>query len=156
MSNDWNRESEFRELCNAQRHYSNLRFLIIPVYVALNGGLAFGARDYLLAGRQPVDKFYFFGLFLLASIFFVVFRFIEIALNTQLDFLRSEFEKAYRESFWARAPAPRAFWIRGRFRKQVVHLHVMLLYWSMLLGWWGVIYVLSFGDPFVWIFGKSG
>jgi hypothetical protein len=39
------KDVEYKELCATLRHYSNLRFLIIPLYFAINGALFLGFQN---------------------------------------------------------------------------------------------------------------
>jgi hypothetical protein len=138
---DWEREAtfrerdaNFRELSTTARHYSNLRFLITPFYVALNGGLLLGIRQYIFevkdVGLSATTKaIVALGLLALASIVFLVFRYIENTLNLYVDFFRGEFKEKYPNSFWSGIP----------HTGQGIHHCVMLLYWSIFLGWCAIV-----------------
>jgi hypothetical protein len=57
------RDTEYKEISITLRHYSNLRFLIIPLYFAINGGMLVAFQNdklrdiphiYLIVGAVPM------------------------------------------------------------------------------------------------------
>ena len=57
------RDTEYKEISSTLRHYSNLRFLIMPLYFTINAGMFVGFQNdklrdiphiYLIAGTLPI------------------------------------------------------------------------------------------------------
>jgi hypothetical protein len=92
------RDTEFKEISASIRHYGGLRYLIVPIFIAIQGGVLIGLRDHL------VDKLGTSGCRWLVMIFPIaiatVFITIECSLNNYVDRLVAIAKKSWPHSFW--------------------------------------------------------
>lgn len=119
-------DANFRELNYAMRHYSNLRFLIIPIYFTINGAMFAGLRS--VAETSPaVLNICALGL---ALIIFGVFIKLEKVLNSYLNAFYQELIRNYPNNFWQKRPETHEW----------VHKSICILYsataaaWCVLIG----------------------
>ena len=96
------RDTEYKEISSTLRHYSNLRFLIIPLYFTINAGMLVGFQNdklrdvpyiYVMVGALPI---------LLAWVFVIM----EYLLNKNIERFVSCAVKLAPGGHWASRPKP--------------------------------------------------
>ena len=123
-------EQNFKEMSNAMRHYSNLRFLIIPIHLAANGAILYGLASTVKELEVSQQLANVCALFLV-SVIFLVFAYLECALNWYIDAFKRELDTSYPNSFWHHRPETHG-WVHGA---------IILLYVSIAVLWWVLIVV---------------
>jgi hypothetical protein len=98
-------DTEFKELNSSIRHYSNLRYLVIPIFLALNGGALLAIRDGLHIALHPPGVVLLVVPLLICGIFY----YLETSLNDYIDNLKIRAAKysvieTGKASFWADIP----------------------------------------------------
>lgn len=113
----------FKELNYAMRHYSNLRFLIIPIYFGINGALFIGLQNDVVGLTPRLTNY---GLLFLTAVVFGVFFYFEVLLNSYLDCFHEELKMGYPNSFWRKRPRSNGW----------VNRSIKILYSSVVACWW--------------------
>jgi hypothetical protein len=119
-------DANFRELNYAMRHYSNLRFLIIPIYFTINGAMFAGLVSNVAGTNPGVLNICALGLALIVS---GVFLKLEKVLNSYLNAFYQELIRNYPNNFWQRRPET------GEW----VHKSICILYAATAVAWCVVI-----------------
>ena len=91
-------ETEFKELCASVRHYSGLRFLIVPIFLAIQGGILIGLREGVIT-RVSISRFAVISVPMVLGAIFLV---LEGSLNKLIDDLVSAIKEGWPNSFWAK------------------------------------------------------
>jgi len=94
------RENEYKEVNTIIRHYSNMRFLIIPIFFAINGAIVIGLQNERL--RSVANIYYVAAAF--SAILMIVFSIIELNLNRYIDRFVKDAIALERNSFWSKRP----------------------------------------------------
>src|SRR5580700_9244650 len=97
-------ETEYKELNTTIRHYSNLRFLILPIFFAINGGMFVATQGDKT--RTPVIMY--FILVLLAAFVSHVFCTLEKSLDDYLEAFVKHMKEIRPDGFWSRRPDTRS------------------------------------------------
>jgi hypothetical protein len=99
------RETEFKELCNIIRHYSGLRYLIIPIFMAIHGAFFVALKDGILT---RVDARSFSWLLYAAPVLLAaIFLILEYALSRYIDGFVAVAKKEWPNSFWGKVKRTR-------------------------------------------------
>jgi len=114
-------ETEYKQICMTIRHYSNLRFLIIPIFVAINGALFIAVRGDKTNQTHDV----YFAMFIFSLIIFCVFIYLEYVLNKYYEVFIKRAIEINPNSFW-RARLPTGDWVSRS---------ICALYLSVTLSW---------------------
>jgi hypothetical protein len=113
---------EYREINLTIRHYSNMRFLIIPIFFAFNGAIFFGLKEDVVKNIYIV-----IAIACLSTIVGIVFSVLEGVLNH------------YMERFVAHARSNFVTFWSSRPDTSVVSYSILVLYASFSVFWWGLI-----------------
>src|SRR4051794_5103468 len=95
-------ETEFKELCALVRHYSGLRYVVIPAFLAIHGAIFLALKDGILA-KVNVSGFSAHLLQAVPLVLGAIFLVFEYTLNKCLDSLVAVAKGQWPESFWALA-----------------------------------------------------
>jgi hypothetical protein len=127
-------DANFRELNFAMRHFSNLRFLIIPIYLTINGAMFLGLdRNF---GIDPLIPN--ICMLTLALIIFGVFYYLENALNRYLDAFYLELVVSYPNNSWRRRPKTYGW----------VHRPICIMYIWIAVDWFILIASRLYSHPY--------
>jgi hypothetical protein len=120
------KDTEFKEISTTIRHYSNLRFLIMPIFFAINGGLFIGFQNDKLRSLPNI----WFLLLVLPAWVCVVFSVLEINLNRYIERFVAHGELLKPGGLWSKRPSPP--------RRFTVTRWVVTLYLIVAACWWVV------------------
>ena len=109
-------ETEFKELCSAIRHYSGIRYLIIPIFMAIHGAMFIALKDGI-QNKINVSEFRF-----LVLAFPIVVGAIFLVLEYTLDRYLDEFFRVARTNW------PSSFWAKVARTRKVVTTAISALY----------------------------
>jgi hypothetical protein len=115
------REAEYRELCATLRHYSNLRFLIMPLYFAINGALFLGFQD------EQIRRIH--GLWIIIVLFSALLAWVFAIVEYRLDSYMDGFVK------YAKKMAPDYHWSH-RKPGNIVTISFLTMYAAVAGCWW--------------------
>jgi hypothetical protein len=110
------KEADFKEVCASVRHYSGLRYLIVPIFLAIQGGVLLCLREGLIT-RFDISSFSR-TVVVVPIVFGAIFLVLEDALNKLLNSLVCAINAGWPDSSLAKIP-------RTRFK---VTLSVSLIY----------------------------
>jgi hypothetical protein len=99
------RETEFKELCASVRHYSGIRFLVIPIFLAIQGGILISLREGVLT-RINISR-YSEAVIVVPILLGAIFVVLEASLNRLIDNLVNAIKAGWPNSFWAKIPRTR-------------------------------------------------
>lgn len=92
---------EYKEVCQSIRHYSNLRWLMLPVFLAVNAGLYEGAHGTIAEATGACDVRRWVP-FILAVLFIEFFRRMDGILNEYLAIFRDVARGCNSEGHWSK------------------------------------------------------
>lgn len=92
-------KAEFEELCTTIRHYGNMRFLILPIYFAINGSMFIGLQNSTIKYIYGAP----FLVFIIAAAIFICFFNLERTLNDYLEKFVCK-SKEFENCFWSVRP----------------------------------------------------
>lgn len=127
--NTISKEAEFKELNAAIRHYSNMRFLILPVYFAINGALLVGSQYEKLSHIPKIE----FAVAFFASGLCIFFVFIERVLNSYLNTFVARCKEMQRDTFWSYMPVTRE---RVTYSVRSLYCFVAGCWWLLAIVLW--------------------
>ena len=115
----------FGELNSAIRHYSNLRFLIVPLFCTVNAAIIYGLKNQSFSCFPNFDAY----ILTLTSAIFLMFATFEWALNRYIDRFVLEASQLTPDIFWSNRPET---W-------GLVTIVIRFFYSVVGLGWWFLI-----------------
>jgi len=127
---DVSKADVYGEIMQSTRHYSSLRFVMMPVYITVTGALAVAAHTVQFAAGTAPIKAWFWAAGLLTSVVFLLF---EIALSYNLSCL------------WRAAAALAGDVVPGAF----AHRRAGLL-WAVRVTW----IAIYLGGVAFWLFNR--
>jgi hypothetical protein len=93
------KETEFKELNASLRHYSGLRYLIMPIFLAAQGGILFGLREGIITRIHHSPAAYLSIIVPIA--FCLVFVALERTLNGLIDDMVGKIKQGWPNSAFA-------------------------------------------------------
>ena len=115
------RDSEFKEVNITIRHYSNMRFLAMPIFFTINGAIFIGIQNEKLRNIPNV--------YWIAAAFSVVLFFFFASFEWRLHQYLEQFVKH------VRSLKPDCFWSKRPDYRVVITLLLVFLYATVTVGW---------------------
>jgi hypothetical protein len=123
------KDTEFKEVNTTIRHYSNLRFLAMPIFFTINGAIYLGFQNERLS---KIPHIYWivaaFSVFL-----FIFFASFEYRLHLYLEAFVKHARELNPNSFWSKRPDYRI----------VITFFLIILYAAVVSCWFLLAYSLS-------------
>jgi hypothetical protein len=122
------KEVEYKQLNLTIRHYSNLRFLIMPIFFAVNGGIFIATQN----DKAHIPAIMYLALVLLAAAICAVFGQLEWNLNKYMEAFVSRIKKLEPNGFWSRRPET-----HNRVTRSIIFLY------CIVVGCWGALAIVK-------------
>jgi hypothetical protein len=127
------KDTEFKEVNTTIRHYSNMRFLAMPLFFTINGAIFYAFQNEKL--RNISYAYWIAAIFSVAL--FAFFASFEWRLHFYLERFVEHVRKLKPDCFWSKRPG----------RRYLTTVLVTILYGAVVLCWFWLAYSLSSATP---------